>query len=115
MKKFHFIKIINCSSTTECNLYKITPNLNLPLNTELINNKLIPKRVKLDINKIYLWHLRLGHINQTMIGRLVNDGLLKELKITSLPICESCLEGKMTKRSFPSKENQANDLLELVH
>ena len=41
--------------------------------------------------------------------------LLKELRVTPLPTCESCLEGKMTKRSFPSKEHRANDLLELIH
>ena len=59
--------------------------------------------------------LRLGHINRTRIERLVNDGPLKELKVTPLPICESCFEGKMTKRSFSWKGNRANDLLELIH
>ena len=54
--------------------------------------------------------LKLGYINQTRIERLVNDGPLKELRVTSLPTCESCLEGKMTKRSFPSKGHRANDL-----
>ena len=89
--------------TKENNLYKITLNLNTLLNTEFINEELIPKRVKLDVNKTYLWHLRLGHINQTMIERLVNDEPLRELRVTPLPTCESCLEGKMTKRFFPSK------------
>ena len=102
-------------STKENNLYKITPNLNTLLNTEFINDEPIPKRVKLDVNKTYLWHLRLGHINQTKIERLVKDEPLKELRVTPLPTCESCLEGKMTKRSFPSKGHQANDLLELIH
>ena len=32
-----------------------------------------------------------------------------------MPTCELCLKGKMTKRSFPSKGHQANDLFELVH
>ena len=70
---------------------------------------------ELDVNETYLWHLRLGHINQTRIERLVNDGPLKELRVTPLPTCESCLEGKMTKRSFPSKGHRAYDLLELIH
>ena len=30
------------------------------------------------------------------------------------PICESCLEGKMTKRPFNAKGQRAQDLLELV-
>ena len=58
--------------------------------------------------------LRLGHINQTRIERLVNYGPLKELRVTPLPTCESCLEGKMTKRSFLSKGHLANDLLKLM-
>ena len=36
-------------------------------------------------------------------------------EVTPLPTCESCLEGKMTKRSFPSKGHRVNDLLELIH
>lgn len=30
-------------------------------------------------------------------------------------VCESCWEGKMTKRPFPSKGNRVESLLELVH
>ena len=67
MKTFHFIKIIICSDTKEYSFYKINLNLNSLLNTKLINNELIPKRVKLDINETYLWYLRLGYINQTRI------------------------------------------------
>ena len=32
-----------------------------------------------------------------------------------MPVCESCIEGKMTKRPFPPMGNRSNDLLELVH
>ena len=45
----------------------------------------------------------------------MKDGPLKELMIISLPTCKLCLENKMTKRSFPLKGHQANDLLELVY
>ena len=48
-------------------------------------------------------------------NRLVKDGPLKELKVGNLPICESCLEGKMTKRSFLAKGFRAKEPLELVH
>ena len=50
-------------------------------------NLFLKKKVKLDVNETYLWHLRLGHINQTRIERLVNDGPLKELRVTPLPTC----------------------------
>ena len=32
-----------------------------------------------------------------------------------MEVCESCLDGKMTKRPFPAKGNRTNALLELVH
>ena len=45
----------------------------------------------------------------------MKDGSLDTLKEVCLPQCESCLEGKMTKRSFGAKGTRANDLLEIVH
>ena len=46
---------------------------------------------------------------------MVNDGPLESLKEIHLPQCESCLEGKMTKRSFRAKGAKAEDLLEIMH
>ena len=33
----------------------------------------------------------------------------------ALPVCESCLEGKMTKRPFVAKDNRSKEVLEFVH
>ena len=63
----------------------------------------------------YLWHLRLGHINLDIINRLVKDGPLRKLNVGSLPVCESCLEGKMTKRPFSVKGERFKEPLQLVH
>ena len=63
----------------------------------------------------YLWHLRLGHINLDRINRLVKDGLLRKLNVGTLPVCESCLEGKMTKRPFLLKSKRSKEPLQLVH
>lgn len=95
----------------ENNLYFIKPNNNLILQTEMVNNKLKTSHYK----EGYLWHLRLGHINKEIITRLVKDGPLSMLKEVNLPQCESCLEGKMTKRSFNVKGTRASLLLELMH
>ena len=74
------------------------------------------KRQKLsNDNETYLWHLRLGHISLDRINRLTKDGPLKDLSVGSLPVCESCLEGKMTKRPFTTKGLRAKEPLELVH
>ena len=45
----------------------------------------------------------------------MKDGLLEPLDFNEFSLCESCLEGKMTKRPFNAKGNRAKDLLELVH
>ena len=63
----------------------------------------------------YLWHLRLGHISLDRINKLTKDGPLRELRASSLPVCESCLDGKMTKRPFSGKGKIAKEPLELVH
>ena len=72
------------------------------------------KRQKVSSNA-YLWHLRLGHINLNRIGRLIKSELPNQLEDNSLPSCESCLEGKMTKRSFTINGFRAKVPLELVH
>ncbi|KAK4839943.1 hypothetical protein QYF36_026125 [Acer negundo] len=49
------------------------------------------------------------------IKRLVSDGPLSNLKVDDLPTCESCLEGKMTKRTFSAKGARATECLGLIH
>ena len=46
---------------------------------------------------------------------MVVDGPLGSLAVAPFPVCESCLEGKMTNRPFKTKGNRAKDVLELVH
>ena len=59
--------------------------------------------------------MRLGHVGLNKIQRLVKDGNLSFLEVEHIPQCESCLEGKMTKRPFGSKANRVEGLLKLVH
>jgi hypothetical protein len=98
-------------------LYIITPDLNAVNNSvvEPVHNALPLKMKFLSTNKAYLWHLRLSHINLKRIQRLVNDGLLGPLDFNDYLVCESCLQGKMTKRFLSAKEYRAKELLELVH
>ena len=106
-----------CHGNKENGIYILRPNKRTLLNTELIRVE-YPKHKKqkiLDNDDKYLWHLRLGHISLDRINRLVKDGPLKELKVGNLPVCESCLEGKMTKRSLSAKSFKAKKPLELVH
>ncbi|KAA0037509.1 gag/pol protein [Cucumis melo var. makuwa] len=102
----------------ENNLYVLRPNeAKAVLNHEMFrttNTQNKRQRISPN-NNTYLWHLRLGHINLDRIERLVKNGLLNELENDSLPPCESCLEGKMTKRPFTGKGYRAKEPLELIH
>ena len=107
-----------CSGLNENNLYVLRSLIHTTLlNTELFKvEKPKTKRQKISQeNETYLWHLRLGHINLDRIDRLVKSGPLNELKVGTLPVCESCLEGKMTKRPFTGKRFRAKEPLELIH
>ena len=79
------------------------------------SKKLPLKRKDSSFNSTYPWHISLSHINLNRIQRLVRDGPLGSLVLEPLPTCESCLEGKMTKRQFFATGQRAKELLELVH
>ncbi|KAK2414511.1 hypothetical protein P8452_13305 [Trifolium repens] len=68
-----------------------------------------------ELNPSYLWHCRLGHINERRISKLHKDGLLDSFDYESYDTCRSCLIGKMTKAPFKGKGERANDLLALIH
>ena len=53
-----------------------------------------------DLNTTYLWHCRLGYINEKRISKIHQDRLLHSFDFESYEVCESCLQGKMTKAPF---------------
>jgi transposase InsO family protein len=68
-----------------------------------------------DSNPAYLWHCRLGHINEKRVQKLHTDGLLDQFDFESYDTCKSCLLGKMTKSPFSGHSERAADLLGLIH
>ena len=106
-----------CSGTLMDNLYiikHVSPSLQ---QNKLNKTNVFPCKRKepSQMNQTYLWHLRLDHINLKRISTLVQNGPLGSLELEALPVCESCLEGKMTRRAFTSKGYRAKEQLELVH
>jgi hypothetical protein len=72
----------------------------LDLEDKLVCN-INTKRAQLnDLNPTFIWHCRLGHINEKQIERLHKDGLLNLFDFESFDMCDSCLPGKMTKAPF---------------
>ena len=68
-----------------------------------------------DVTDAYLWHCRLSHINKNRMNKLAQEKILDKDDYKSLLRCESYLLGKMTKSSFTEKDEQASDVLGLVH
>ena len=107
-----------CRGIMENNLYTITSTQFNQRKSELNATSKISKKRKepsTSMNETYLWHLRLGHANERRIHAMVDQDLIKGLEKEPFSKCESCLEGKMTKRSFRSKGNRAKEVLELIH
>ncbi|KAL0378434.1 UNVERIFIED_CONTAM: hypothetical protein Sradi_3148900 [Sesamum radiatum] len=68
-----------------------------------------------DHENAQIWHARLGHISKDRIRRLVDSNNLEIDDLDHLPTCESCLNGKMTKKPFIGQSAITNGLLDLVH
>ena len=92
------------------NLYILEPKSYLQVNSHESNHK---RKELSSINQTQLWHLRLGHINFDRIHRLVTSGYLSPLDVNALPVCDPCLEGKMTMRPFKAKGYRAKEVLAL--
>ena len=73
------------------------------------------KRSRDKINQKYLWHHRLGHIEEERINKLKKDGIFGSFDSESYPACESYLRKKITKLPFVRHEERAIELLILVH
>ena len=86
----------------------------LNLNKEILNINI--KRQNMNEPKeSYLWHCRLGHINQSRVTKLHKQGQLSSCDYVSYETFESCLIGKMTKSPFKRKGERASMLLGLIH
>ena len=73
------------------------------------------KLKKDNVKPSYLWHCRLGHINERRMAKLQKSGNLGSFDYESYDTCESCLLGKMTKLSFKGKGERASGPLDLIH
>ncbi|KAD1527671.1 hypothetical protein E3N88_42680 [Mikania micrantha] len=89
-------------------LYKVQLNIESPIS-------LIAKINEVD----WLWHARMGHLNFDALSQLSRKGMVQGIpKINSNihSICDSCLVGKQTQKSYPQAATyRATRLLELIH
>lgn len=67
-----------------------------------------------------IWHNRMGHLNMQDMRKLIAKEMVTGLDLKSkndvLKICEPCVFGKQTRKSFPTRnEHRSNRPLELIH
>ena len=113
------IKNKRCSIYYKNLLYGVCPLVNVLYVLELEDKDVCNVNAKRlrpnDLNLTFIWHCRLGHINEKHVEQLHKDGLLSPFDYESIGTCESCLLGKMTKTPFTGQSERASDLLGLVH
>jgi transposase InsO family protein len=63
---------------------------------------------------VNVWHMRLDHIGQQMMERLVKEDLLGHFERVSLPTCENCLKRKMIRKPFGTG-TRSEFPLQLIH
>ncbi|CAL5345664.1 unnamed protein product [Camellia sinensis] len=96
------------------------------ININMTQNKMFPLEVSSMENFVFaasgkddskLWHLRYGHLNIKGLKLLKEKGMVFGLpKIGSIELCEGCIYGKQTRKSFPvGKARRASTCLELIH
>jgi hypothetical protein len=113
------IVIENKSCSIFCNriFYAHCPLVNglyvLDLEDKSVSNINAKRLRQINFYPTFIWHCRLGHINEKRIELLHKDGLLSSFDFESFETCESCLLGKMTKAPFTGHSERASDLLGL--
>jgi len=70
-------------------------------------------------NSMELWHLRLGHLGEDNLKKLVKNGMVKGiegiLEGSVKKNCKGCFEGKQTRSPFGVATRRATEKLQLIH
>ncbi|KAA0032274.1 putative gag-pol polyprotein, identical [Cucumis melo var. makuwa] len=97
---------------------KMTQSKMFPLEVSNVKSfALIATATNTTKNNSKLWYLRYGHLNIKGFSLLKQRDMVIGLpKISAINICEGCVYGKQTRKSFPiGKAWRASKCLELIH
>jgi hypothetical protein len=64
------------------------------------------------------WHERFGHLNETDLKNIIRKQKVDAIDVKAdeaLPVCETCVKSKQTRKPFTRSVSQCTELLELVH
>ncbi|GJV95460.1 putative RNA-directed DNA polymerase [Tanacetum coccineum] len=101
-----------------CFMFKASPFKGIYETVECIShngNVILNVGSSNELDKLKLWHSRLGHVNRKHIAQLQKVGVLVSFNFKSDDVCESCLLGKITKSPFTRSCKRGEGLLDLVH
>lgn len=65
-----------------------------------------------------IWHRRMGHLNFQDLHSAWKNGVIRGIEMSDKSQkmnCEVCIQGKMTRLSFPKESNRKTSTLELIH
>lgn len=62
-----------------------------------------------------LWHRRLGHPNTRSMTILKNKNIGIDFNGTYTEKCIPCLQGKLSRKSFPNSKSRSSKVLQLIH
>ncbi|XP_062074896.1 uncharacterized protein LOC133778898 [Humulus lupulus] len=116
LKNLPMIKDLKClvNSADGCS---ILSGIRSSDNCYMLNNNQVCTRVSLD--KSYLWHYRLGHLNYRDLKRLIKLKAVRgvsELKVSRERVCSPCQQGKQVRSAHPpTKMLLTTRFIELMH
>ncbi|KAH9782268.1 hypothetical protein KPL71_008823 [Citrus sinensis] len=67
------------------------------------------------LDKIMMWHLRLGHMSERGLRELSKQGVLGKDKIETLRFCEECVLGKSSRVKFSTRVHNLKGTLDYIH
>jgi transposase InsO family protein len=74
----------------------------------------IPANIAVDRSTVDLWHRRLGHATRRLVDKVLDDDT-NLINLTDNIACTPCIEGKITRDSFPVSTKRAEAPAELIH
>ena len=95
-------------------LYHLYVDVNVNVNKQEVST-VGHKRSRDDVNHKYMWHFRLGHIEEDRINKLKKNQILSSFNFESYPVCESYLRKEMIKLFFMGHGERVTKILILVH
>jgi len=65
-----------------------------------------------------MWHRHLGHLGDSILKKLIDSNIVKEMEVTNSKlegICEDCIMGKMDEKPFNARSDRDSQIFGTMH